>query len=123
MTPDDALRALMRKGFRSMPVPGEVLVFTYGWEEGFTDVVQVRAENDVTAVRSSDHDAGVDLFSDDAVVWKAEGDLVEAVADLLALPAPGEPGAPSLVIHAPSRLWTPAGGSPARTLSGPIPFI
>ncbi|MDQ3577559.1 MAG: hypothetical protein M3443_08140 [Actinomycetota bacterium] len=41
------------------------------------------------------------------IVWMKEGsDLQEIARELLDLPAPGEPGAPSLVIRA-SSLWTP----------------
>jgi hypothetical protein len=40
-------------------------------------------------------------------VWKKKGgDLQEVVHDLLGLPEPGEPGAPSLVKWS-SLLWTP----------------
>ncbi|PPK64886.1 hypothetical protein V5P93_006289 [Actinokineospora auranticolor] len=43
----------------------------------------------------------------DGVVWMKDGtDLTEVVTDLLALPAPGEPGAPNLVIRS-STLWIP----------------
>ncbi|HVK23365.1 MAG TPA: hypothetical protein VM677_18570 [Actinokineospora sp.] len=116
---DDALRALVRGGFRSISLP-EQMMFTRGWDAPFTDVVQVRGEHDVTAVRSSDCDADGDLFAADALVWKAEGDLVEVVADLLALPAPGAPGAPARIIRAPSQLWTPADS--ASLLLGLVPF-
>ncbi|MCP2267977.1 hypothetical protein [Actinokineospora diospyrosa] len=44
---------------------------------------------------------------DDGVVWMKEGnDIQEIVQDVLDLPAPGEPGAPSLVIRS-SAMWIP----------------
>ncbi|MGQ0841017.1 hypothetical protein [Actinokineospora sp.] len=44
---------------------------------------------------------------DGGVVWLKEGkDLQEIVRELVDLPAPGEPGAPALIIRA-SALWTP----------------
>jgi hypothetical protein len=43
----------------------------------------------------------------DGCVWMREGnDIQEAITDLLALPEPGQPGAPSLAIRV-SSLWTP----------------
>ncbi|MGQ0838115.1 hypothetical protein [Actinokineospora sp.] len=56
------------------------------------------------------HVLGIRLVADEyggGVVWFRDGvDLVEVVRELVGLPAPGEPGAPSLVIRA-SSLWTP----------------
>lgn len=56
------------------------------------------------------HEVGAARVLDDAYgggcVWKKEGDLQEIIYELLALPEPGEPGAPALV-KASSLLWTP----------------
>ncbi|MBM7776586.1 hypothetical protein JOD54_006790 [Actinokineospora baliensis] len=66
-------------------------------EERFTDAVFVFDRHHVLANR----------LVADGVVWMKDGtDLVEVVTDLLALPLPGEPGAPSLVIRSTS-LWIP----------------
>ena len=40
-------------------------------------------------------------------VWKCEGTLVEVINGLLALPAPGQPGAPRLVVGSAPKWWTP----------------
>lgn len=106
-TADDALQALVRRGFRSIPIPDR-LVHSFGWDAPYTDVVQIWGENDAIAVRSSNDAARSNMFATHAVVWKVEGGLMEVVADLLELPAPGEPGAPVRLIRVPSRLWTPA---------------
>ncbi|GAA3035928.1 hypothetical protein [Actinokineospora globicatena] len=66
-------------------------------EERYTDAVFVFDQHHVLANR----------LVEDGVVWMKDGnDLVEVVNDLLSLPAPGEPGAPALVIR-PSSLWIP----------------
>jgi hypothetical protein len=57
------------------------------------------------------HEIGAARILDDAYgggcVWKKEGsDLQEVIYELLALPEPGEPGAPVLV-KASGLLWTP----------------
>jgi hypothetical protein len=119
---DGALCALTARGFRCVMAPGYslddgdwipyTLLLTFGWDAPYIDVLHVRGEYDVTGIRSCSADSEANLFAVDAVVWKAEGGLVEVAADLLALPAPGDPGAPTRVIRAPSRLWTPADGAP-----------
>lgn len=124
-TPDDALHALNTRGFRYIPAPGYTLgggghvpwtlLFVYGWDAPYVDAVHVRGADDVTAFRTRLDDDRDDL-SGESIVWKRESDIVEAVADLLALAAPGEPGAPSLVIRAPSRLWIPADGATKSNL-------
>ncbi|MGQ0840206.1 hypothetical protein [Actinokineospora sp.] len=69
--------------------------------EQYTDAVFVFDRRHVLAAR---------LVADEyggGMVWFRDGaDLVEVVRELVGLPAPGEPGAPSLVIRA-SSLWTP----------------
>lgn len=56
------------------------------------------------------HEVGAARVLDDAYgggcVWKKEGDLQEVIYELLALPEPGEPGAPVLAKSS-SLLWTP----------------
>lgn len=123
MNADDALRALTARGFRYVMAPGfsldggwipYTLLFTFGWDAPYIDVLHVRGEHDVTGIRSYTADTDANLFASDAVVWKAEGGLIDVTTDLLALPAPGEPGAPARVIRAPSRLWTPEGNADAN---------
>jgi hypothetical protein len=62
------------------------------------DLLQVKYSTDAVAVR---------LNPNREVVWKYEGDLTGAVDALLALPAPGDPSAPRLVVGSPRTLWTP----------------
>ncbi|SDC72689.1 hypothetical protein SAMN05216174_1043 [Actinokineospora iranica] len=92
---DDALNALVARGFRCLR-SDDSLVFTFAWEEPFIDVVHVRAEDDVTAVRSAADGGNPNLFALENVVWSACGrGLVEVVTELFEVPNPGEPGAPS----------------------------
>lgn len=118
-TPDDALHALTARGFRYIQTPGYdlddgyipwTLLFICGWEAPYVDAVHVRGADDVTAFRSHVDDTGGSTGAE-SVVWKYEGDIVEAVAELLALPAPDERGAPTRVIRTPSSLWTPGDGA------------
>ncbi|MBC6450540.1 hypothetical protein [Actinokineospora xionganensis] len=65
-----------------------------------TDAVFVFDRTHVVASRVLTEEHG-------GVVWLKDGtDLVEVVRELVNLPAPGEPGAPSLVIRG-SALWSP----------------
>jgi hypothetical protein len=131
---DDALRALVARGFRMANAPGYTvngveipftLLYTFAWEAPFIDVVHVRAEDDVTAIRASADGEKYSLFDPDNIVWKSRdgGDLVEVVADLLGLPAPGERGAPTLQVRAPSRLSAPETGRSPLPLPPVLPMV
>ncbi|GGS40382.1 MULTISPECIES: hypothetical protein [Actinokineospora] len=68
-----------------------------------------RLHTDALYVFDRFHVVGVRLLEGDGggVVWLRDGsDLTEIVRDLIALPAPGEPGAPNLVMR-PNALWLP----------------
>ncbi|MQA09963.1 MAG: hypothetical protein GEU98_15695 [Pseudonocardiaceae bacterium] len=47
--------------------------------------------------------------TDGGPVWKRRGTVAEVIADLLALPPPGAPGAPTRELRPPSDLWLPHG--------------
>lgn len=70
------------------------------WPDHSVDAIRVRSARDAAAMR-------INAESRPAMVWECEGTLVEVAAGALALPAPGSPGAPSLVIGSAPRLWTP----------------
>jgi hypothetical protein len=59
------------------------------WPEGWCDGIRVRSGTDVLGIRTN---------PDDAIVWERGGSLTDVVTELLALPAPGEPNAPRLII-------------------------
>lgn len=70
-------------------------------QQRYTDALFIYDRTHIVANRVLDPDFG------GGVVWfKDSSDLREVVADLVALPAPGEPGAPTLVIRS-SQFWTP----------------
>jgi hypothetical protein len=67
----------------------------------YTDAIFIHDRTDVSAARVLDDAYG------GGCVWKAEKrDLPEVVHDLLGLPEPDTPGAPTLVTTA-HTLWTP----------------
>lgn len=67
----------------------------------YTDAIYLFDRRHVIAVRVLAEDYG------GGCVWMRDGsDIAEAVTDLLTLPEPDTPGAPSLVTM-PSLLWTP----------------
>lgn len=73
------------------------LVGSYS-RERYTDAIFVYDETHTAAAR---------VLDDGGCVWKTESrSVAEVVHDLLGLPEPGMPGAPSLVIATP-ELWTP----------------
>jgi hypothetical protein len=118
-TVDQALRLLVSHGFRAMQLgaadPGDgPLVFSFGWDLPFMDVVTVRAEKDATAHRERLDDE-LDLFGRKNVVWSLDGSFVEVVFELvLELPKPGTPGAPTLIRRTPASLLIPPSAA-ART--------
>ncbi|WP_253779276.1 hypothetical protein [Goodfellowiella coeruleoviolacea] len=106
-----ALNYLLENRFKRVDAPGDdevarTFLFFRIWP-GYLDLLHLRAEDDVTAIRSL---AGRDdrLFDDRNVVWRAEGPLVGVVGELRQVPAPGLPGAPSRPFTAPSHLCVPA---------------
>ena len=67
----------------------------------YTDALFIFDRTNVAAARVLDDTYG------GGCVWKKEGaDLQQVVTDLLGLPEPGTPGAPTLVKRS-SLLWTP----------------
>lgn len=118
-TVDQALGLLVSHGFCAMRLgaadPGDgPLVFSFGWDLPFMDVVTVRAEKDATAHRERLDDE-LDLFGRKNVVWSLDGSFVEVVFELvLELPKPGTPGAPTLIRRTPASLLIPPGAA-ART--------
>jgi hypothetical protein len=131
---DDALRALVARGFKMVNAPGYTingvvipftLLYTFAWEAPFIDVVHVRAEDDVTAVRAVADGEKYSLFDPGNIVWKSRdgGNLVEVVDDLLGLPAPGERGAPTRQVRTPSRLDAPDETRPPSPLLPTLPMV
>jgi hypothetical protein len=68
------------------------------WPDGTADALMIRFTTDAGAFRITP--AG-------DRVWQHDGGLAEVVDAVLALPLPGALGAPSLVLGAAPRLWTP----------------
>ena len=67
----------------------------------YTDAIFIFDRTNVSAARILDDAYG------GGCVWSKKGaDLQEVISDLLGLPEPGEPGAPSLVKRS-RLLWTP----------------
>ena len=65
---------------------------------GSADAILVRYATDAAGVRSDD---------DGLLVWRREGSLTEVVDALIALPPPGAPYAPRLVLGSAPSLWLP----------------
>ncbi|MEV7042202.1 hypothetical protein [Amycolatopsis sp. NPDC051061] len=116
-TSDDAIRELVKRGFRGMEIAGspgqpECILYTRGWAEPFMDEVIIRGEDDATACRLRFEDEA-NLVERKLVVWWKDGSVVDVVDELLFhLPHPANPRAPKLVIPTPGSLWVPPG---ART--------
>lgn len=69
-----------------------------GWQDGWIDAIVVMNDTDANAYRYT-HDGGV--------VWSCEGSLIEVADGLVDLPAPSEPGAPTLVKGTAPGFWLP----------------
>jgi hypothetical protein len=94
------LRATGAWMFQPVIVHGELQLLTGArlWLGGWSDALAIRDRHDAKAFRCDP--AGGE-------VWGREGRMADVVEALLALPAPGQPGAPSLVKATAPRLWTP----------------
>ncbi|MCP3799728.1 hypothetical protein NLX83_10705 [Allokutzneria sp. A3M-2-11 16] len=93
-----------------------MMAFTYGYDDPYIDVVLLRDEVDSSAYRSriDENDYNFNPFAPKNLVWALGGAFGDVVGELLALPRPGEPGAPSLLIATPSSLWLPPGAHEGR---------
>jgi hypothetical protein len=72
-----------------------LVVGARAWQDGWSDSFAVRDRGDAKGFRC-DPDGGE--------VWRREGSLIDVVDALRELPAPGQPGAPRLVIGTSERL-------------------
>jgi len=101
------LLELTKRGFHFQPVrdaQGEItlLVGSYGWH-GFYDRIHIWAEDEALAAREmSDYRP----FSGN-IVWSVDGATADVAQALLALPKPGDPGAPTIARRVPNALWLP----------------
>jgi hypothetical protein len=84
--------------------PDEVL-YVRTWPDGTVDALRLVAD----ARRPPAEAWRTDACVSPGVVWRLDGTIAEVVGALLALPAPGEPAAPSLVIERSARLVLPPG--------------
>lgn len=93
---------LIRAGWQLLPVSsGGELVEVRGvrvWPDEWLDAITLRFTTDAVGLRR-DRSGGV--------VWERAGDLADVVDGLLALPTPGDPAAPRLVLRTSTRVWTP----------------
>ena len=94
--------ALRDRGWRFVGIgPDEVaqvLVGTRAWHGGWTDHFYLRSDTECWAARTT---------HDDGLVWEQSGGLVEVASALLELPAPDQPGAPTMVRARDSSPRTP----------------
>ncbi len=100
----DRVRDLVRAGFTGMlhrNEHGEVIaVQATRVRAGHIETVLIPGEHDALAARCRDEDHP-------AVVWHQAGSTTDVITELLQLPAPADPGAPTLARAAPSGLWLP----------------
>jgi hypothetical protein len=107
----ESLRMLVDRGFffqalRDDEGEIEVVVGSFGWH-GYFDRIHVWGEHEACAAREK----GARHPAIGNVVWSHEGIAVDTALALLELPAPGEPGAPTVARTAPSGLWLPPGAA------------
>ncbi|MFS8103703.1 hypothetical protein LFM09_41935 [Lentzea alba] len=106
--PSLQLLILIREaGWKFLPIddpgdPNAVLDAARVWPAGWRDCIRVRDEADALGLRIRVPDG-----EPAAIVWELSGTLGEVVHELLALPAPGTRLAPTLIIGAAPKLWTP----------------
>jgi len=105
---DEGLRALVARGYLFHHLKDDEgcisrLVGSFGWGE-FYDRIDITDEAAAVAVRA----VMAGLAGTEEIVWKHEGDALSVINAMLALPNPGEPGAPRLLRRAPSDVWLPA---------------
>ncbi|AUS78470.1 hypothetical protein C1701_08915 [Actinoalloteichus sp. AHMU CJ021] len=121
----DAVRALTARNFTHVRLPArgrtaraELFARDHGLH---IDLLRVTGLADAHAARMV---AGPSGPGNATLLWAAEGGFVEVVVELLSLPEPGEPGAPtspSYRVVRPRYLWTrpPSGRTGATPLWSP----
>jgi hypothetical protein len=90
---ENYLQTLLKLGWRFMPIGGEHAGTYAHPASDVVDTLRMRDIHDCLAWRING-----DPRSGGGIVWKYDGDLFSCIEKLLELPAPDEPGAPSLVI-------------------------
>lgn len=98
----DLMTLTRRDGWKVAPYNGvlTIAIRVYG-DTGYTDSLSIVGPTNAKAER---------IDPDGGLVWKLDGTAADAINGLLELPAPGEPGAPFLVIGRGAKrsdLWTP----------------
>ncbi|MQA16510.1 MAG: hypothetical protein GEV09_20935 [Pseudonocardiaceae bacterium] len=100
----DRVRDLKRAGFGFLAhrdEHGEIVTL---------QATRVRAGHIETVLIHDEHDALASRCRDEpraAVVWHRTGSTADVIAELLDLPEPWTPGAPTLARATPSDLWIP----------------
>ncbi len=100
----DRVRDLVRAGFTGVlhrDEHGEILaVQATRLRAGHIKTVLIHDEHDALAARCRDEDEAT-------VVWHRAGSTADVITELLDLPAPWAPGAPTVAQRTPSELWIP----------------
>lgn len=76
-------------GWRRLPGPPELVVLLHPYPDGSVDTLSVRGESDALVERTN--------YEGNPVKHET-GTLLDMIAVLREMPAPGEPGAPTLVV-------------------------
>lgn len=84
---------------------GEVIaIHGQRWQAGAVDTYLVRAPDEAIAARYRAEDYGL---TERGPLWQRCGAVAEVIAELLALPPHGAPGAPTLELRDRTDLWLP----------------
>jgi hypothetical protein len=102
-----AIAGTRARGFNFVHLrQGGELIAIHGhrWLAGAVDTYLVRAPDEAIAARYRAEDYGL---TERGPLWQRCGAVADVIADLLALPPNGAPGAPTLELRANSDLWIP----------------
>ncbi|WP_245976160.1 hypothetical protein [Amycolatopsis palatopharyngis] len=88
----------LRKGGEVIAIHGQ------RWLAGAVDTYLVRAADEAIAARYRAEDYGL---TERGPLWQRCGSVADVIAELLALPPHGAPGAPTLELRDRTELWLP----------------
>ncbi|SFP82690.1 hypothetical protein SAMN05421810_103536 [Amycolatopsis arida] len=102
-----AIARTCQRGFRFVHLRrnGEVAaIHGQRWRAGAVDTYLVLGPDEAVGARYRAEDYGM---AGRAPLWQTTGSVADVIAELLALPPHGAPGAPRLAVRPASALWIP----------------
>jgi hypothetical protein len=106
----DAISRAVLLGFDQLPLPEAPVLFYSRRLESVVETIQIAAMDEATAARWNAHEYVRRFERSAPPIWQKDGTVAEVIEELLELPPPGTPGAPTLGLRPSSSLLLPGCG-------------